>query len=334
MNLIILDEILETMESCQSLTADALKRKFETSFANKAKRKCVLGIDIYKYSSKKELPKNLLPILYQHIYSHAIVQTVANNHYLFFNSTPGEKAFDKKHEEFKKNSIDTGDGGFQVFDTPLHALAFLTNFAMLIHQYNSLPSYANLREVIGEIKVRYALTYDTVYRYVTHSIENGVSISLSLNEEVISYSHNHDNIYGDAIINNARILSKDKLARLLIDDNTYQWLMRNIHGPDNIPYLTREKLSKVSSLGINTEILNERSRVSAFDHDTKEECNDGKNSFKFVQVSHIGPIHSKTQEIEIYNMYMKICSSLKNEPKAICRDIYHDIGNLNSEGLQ
>lgn len=66
-------------------------------------------------------------------------------------------------------------------------------FQANIVRYNSRNDTSSaLYEVIGEINLRYSLTYDNLYFY-------------------------NKNYYGPAIINCARIMSKDKLNRFLLD---------------------------------------------------------------------------------------------------------------------
>jgi hypothetical protein len=48
------------------------------------------------------------------------------------------------------------------------------------------------------------------------------------------------NTYGPGIISAARIISKDRLNRFLIDENTHLWFLKNLHG---IEGLIRLKIS-------------------------------------------------------------------------------------------
>jgi hypothetical protein len=171
--------------------------------------KTVVGIDIYQYSQYEESVQILIPIIFQEIYKNCIYMCWANEKYLF-----------QKYEEVKQLSeqfIDTGDGGFQIFDTPLHAIIFICHFSTAIHLYNSYSILPKMRSITGEISLRYVMTHDKTYK-------------------IITYDENK-RYYGPSIINNARILGKDNLNRFLIDQNTYEWFMMKISGIENLEHL-------------------------------------------------------------------------------------------------
>ncbi|RLD53589.1 MAG: hypothetical protein DRI97_13190, partial [Bacteroidetes bacterium] len=164
----------------------------------------VLGIDIYRYGLYKHLEQTMIPALFKILFDKAIRLCLENNQFVFQNYTK---------EKIEKSFISTGDGGFLIFETPLHAVFFAINFEMMVRSFNAYHHYPKLRKIIGSLSLRYAITYDTIF-----SFEN--------------------NYYGSAIINNARILEKDTLNRCLLDQRTYEWFLTNIDGIENLQTYT------------------------------------------------------------------------------------------------
>jgi hypothetical protein len=108
-------------------------------------RKSVLGIDIFQYTSYGEFEQTLLPFLFKNLFRATIKQCLENHSYLFQKYTQAG---------IESSFISTGDGGFLIFDTPLHSLVFACNFAVALRVYNSYHYYPKLRKVIGEVNVR------------------------------------------------------------------------------------------------------------------------------------------------------------------------------------
>nr|NQU92294.1 hypothetical protein [Bacteroidota bacterium] len=119
--------------------------------------KSVLGIDIYQYSTGYGvLEQALIPFLIQRFIEITIDQCFANHKYLF-------QKYDA--QKIKDHFISTGDGGFFIFETPLHSLLFAINFATVLRVYNAFHFYPKLRRIIGSINMRYAITYDKLYQF-------------------------------------------------------------------------------------------------------------------------------------------------------------------------
>jgi hypothetical protein len=258
-------------------------------------RVSVLGIDIYRYGLYKHLQQILIPSVFKIIFNKAIRLCLENNQFVFQRYTK---------ERIEESFISTGDGGFLIFETPLHALFFAINFEMVVRAYNSYHLFPKLRDIIGSLSLRYAITYDTIF-------------------------HLQHNYYGSAIINNARILDKDTLNRCLIEQNTYEWFMANIDGIENLQVYTIDQIANIYQFlsydrkfiehGINEIIDDEVSRRSGI-----------INS----DVSKIGQILSKESQLNIYNLHlqvtMKIFADHKVESK---RTITVSLGNLNTAGI-
>jgi transposase len=164
------------------------------------KPKAVLGIDLYKYGSYADFEQTLIPFIFKLLFEEALKLCIESNQYLF------QKYTDKK---IREAFISIGDGGYLIFDNPLHALVYAINFDMVQRAYNSYHIYPKLRKIVGGISNRYAITYEKLYAF-------------------------DNNYYGRSIINNARILSRDHLNRCLLSHNTYDWFLLNMDGIENL----------------------------------------------------------------------------------------------------
>lgn len=82
-------------------------------------KKSVLGIDIYRYGMYKHMEQTLIPSLFKILFDKTIKLCLDNNQFVFQHYTK---------EQIEDAFISTGDGGFVIFDTPLHALLFNINF--------------------------------------------------------------------------------------------------------------------------------------------------------------------------------------------------------------
>lgn len=262
------------------------------SFAKRA----VLGIDIYRYGMYKHLEQVLIPPLFKILFEKAIRLCLENNQFVF-------QAYTK--ERFEKNFISTGDGGFVIFDTPLHALFFAINFEMVIRAYNSYHLFPKLRNIIGSLSLRYAISYDTIFRF----------------------DHNY---YGSAIITNARILNKDTLNRCLIDQQTYDWFLISIDGLENLQVLTVEDIANIYEFldydrkwiheGVN-EILDRN-------------ADNRRTGIINSDILKVGQIQAKETLVNIFNLHLQISMQIYSDAKVESkRTITVSLGNLNTSGI-
>jgi hypothetical protein len=262
------------------------------SFAKRA----VLGIDIYRYGMYKHLEQVLIPPLFKILFEKAIRLCLENNQFVFQTYTK---------ERIEKNFISTGDGGFVIFDTPLHALFFAINFEMVIRAYNSYHLFPKLRNIIGSLSLRYAVSYDTIFRF----------------------DHNY---YGSAIITNARILNKDTLNRCLIDQATYDWFLISIDGLENLQVLTIEDIANIYdfldfdrkwiSEGVN-EILDRN-------------ADNRRTGIINSDILKVGQIQSKETLVNIFNLHLQISMQIYSDRKVESkRTITVSLGNLNTSGI-
>jgi hypothetical protein len=264
-----------------------LTKTLLTSEINKyIEKKAVLGIDIYRYSQYPILEQSLIPHLFKEIYL-VTVQNCLNLESIFFDG--------KTEEDFADTFIDTGDGGFQIFDSPLQMVIFSIYFQAGIKRYNTGKFKTQLLfKIIGEITLRYAMTYDNTYSY-------------------------DKNFYGASIINNARIMSKDKLNRVLIDNFTLNWFDKEMNGIENLQNLTIEEL-KVIRIFNKLDFTKKSSLIKS-----------GKGRILKVDILRIGEITSKLDILLVHSLHIQVSmTSVGNES---FKRLTVTLGNLNSAGL-
>lgn len=257
-------------------------------------KRSVLGIDIYRYGMYKHLEQTLIPTVFKILFTKAIKLCLENNRFVFQNYTK---------EKIEKSFISTGDGGFIIFDTPLHALFFAINFELTVRTYNSYHLFPKLRDIIGSISLRYAITYDTVFNF-------------------------DKNYYGSAIIFNSRILERDSLNRCLIDQDTYNWFLINIDGIENLQVLTINEIANIyeftdydrNSIQEDNEIMD--SKVSRY------------SGIINSDISKIGQIASKEMYLNIYNLHLQVTMKASASTESMDkRTITISLGNLNTAGI-
>ena len=256
-------------------------------------RKAVLGIDIYKYSSFKEFEQSLIPFLFKLLFRETIEMCFTNHKFFFQKYTK---------QEIEDSFISTGDGGFVIFDIPLHALLFACNFSIVLRTHNAYHFYPKLRNIIGGISIRYAITYDQIFYF--------------------DKSH-----YGTAIINNARILSRDNLNRCLIDQNVYRWFTTNVDGFENLQILTISDLANIYDFqGSYDYSILKSSPDAIFDEQPTRE-----HGIINSDVLKIGEIHSKEAVLNIYNVHLQVTAHWQR--KDMRKTITISLGNLNTSHL-
>lgn len=258
--------------------------------------KSVIGLDIYQYSSYGEFEQMLIPFLFKTMFNTTIDLCLQNHPFIFQQYTK---------ERIEKSFISTGDGGFLIFDNPLHSLLFASNYAIVLRVYNAFHFFPRLRKIIGGLSTRYAITYDKVYTY-------------------------NDNFYGRAIINNARILSSDSLNRCLIDEHSHRWFTLNIDGIENLQVITIEDISHINdfSKGYNSQLLT-TTQDKLFSH----EANRHKGIIN-SDILKIGKIKAKESDLNIYNLHLQVSLTLENDDDPTQKKVVTvSLGNLNTAGI-
>jgi hypothetical protein len=259
--------------------------------------KSVLGVDIYQYSTGYSvLEQSLIPFLFRRFMETAIEQCFVNHRYIF-------QKYDAKR--IKDHFISTGDGGFFIFDTPLHSLLFAINFAIVLRVYNAFHFYPKLRRIIGSINLRYAITYDNIYKF-------------------------GDNFFGRAIINNARILQRDNLNRCLFDQNVNKWFLVNIGGIENLQVITMTEISNIE------EFLKDYDCSILDDYPDEVFGIIEKRTYGIINsdILKIGFIQSKYTELNIYLLHLQVALKLINDDDPDQTKVFTiSLGNLNTSGI-
>lgn len=259
--------------------------------------KSVLGLDIYQYSTGYGVfEQSLIPFLFRRFMETTIDQCFANHRYIF-------QKYDRKriHEHF----ISTGDGGFFIFDTPLHSLLFAINFAIVLRVFNAFHFYPKLRRMIGSINLRYAITYDKIYKF-------------------------GDNYFGRAIINNARILQRDDLNRCLIDQNVNTWFLVNIGGLENLQVITMTEISNIQ------DFLDDYDCAVLDEHPDEIFGIIEKRTYGIINsdILKIGKIQSKSTDLNIYLLHLQVSLKLVNDDDPEQTKVFTiSLGNLNTAGI-
>ncbi|WP_407448111.1 hypothetical protein [Fibrobacter sp.] len=294
-----LKSFLEKIDSSVEITSainipnDETQKNFEHDLrdylkCSKNQIKSVLGIDIYRYSKFDIQQQTMIPFVFQYL-----MKMTINT---FFRS---ETLFSHRYQvkEFREEFIDTGDGGFITFQNPLDAVIFSMLFNAYLHLFNSYHLYPKLRKYLGPITIRYAITFDILYKI-------------------------DSKFYGPAIINNARIMSKDKLNRLIIDDKTYEWFLLNTNGIENLPHLKKIALDHLNMQNLSGENL----LSSAIGDETKT------SGIRYVYCQKLEKILVKEDNFEIFNLTIQsYCSFWDSQHRNI--SVASTIGNMNCSGI-
>lgn len=255
--------------------------------------KSVLGIDIYKYSEYPEIEQIYVPVLFKSLYKETVENCLKYEPYFF-------QKYGDKIEEFEDHFISTGDGGFQIFNSPIESIIFAGHLQINISRFNSgsftTNLYVNLSKIIGKIELRYAITYDKIYSY-------------------------DDNFFGPAIIANARILAKDNLNRLLIDYPTVNWFNSTINTMENLMILEKNDFLKITYF-------------KDYDENKKSLLFSQKNkNIKTLDLMKIGTIKSKNTSLEIFNLRIQMGLSVPKLNKDY-KGFLVTLGNLNTKGIE
>lgn len=250
-------------------------------------KKAVLGFDIYKYSQYQHLQQILIPHLFKKLYDYTVTNCIKGEKSIFKGKSP---------KDFTDFFIDTGDGGFQIFVNPFEALIFAMYFQANVARYNTCNILTeDIYEIVGEVSLRYSLTFGNVNYY-------------------------NKNYYGSAIINCARIMSRDKLNRFLVDDHIVSWFNKNFNGIENLQALEfDEDFKKIDILG---SIAGNFSSI-IFERQG--------NIIRKVDILKIGEIRSKSDILSIHSLHMQYTLNAEKSPDF--RKYTVSIGNLNSLGL-
>jgi hypothetical protein len=256
---------------------------------------CVIGFDIYRYASLALDRQAFVPIVIDEIVNYSIHVMRQSYDYVF-------QRMD--WDRYSELSIGTGDGRYYFVDTPLHGLLHVLMIASILRMYNSYHFLRELRAQVGQITARFAITYDSLYRYKS-------------------------DVFGTAIVQNARLLSRDRLNRLLIDDHTHDWFMENIGGLEALMTLTLKDLSS-----INPFLLYDQKKMDGQNAlIPKEALVSSREGIKAVDVLKVGEISQKEQTLDVYSVHIQAAILYKH--LLMQESALHTltVGNLNTAGI-
>lgn len=276
--------------------SDDLYKELESSVNLKEfKRFSVLGIDIYRYGLYKHLEQTMIPALFKILFDKTIRLCLENNQFVFQDYTK---------EKIEKSFISTGDGGFLIFETPLHSLFFAINFEMMVRSFNAYHHFPKLRKIIGSISLRYAITYDTIF-------------------------HFENNYYGSAIINNARILEKDTLNRCLLDQHTYEWFLTNMDGIENLQTYTIHDIANIYDF-----TRYDKKFIKSGENDIINTRMSRYTGIINSDILRIGQFEAKEALMNIFNLHLQVTLyASADDKKDTKRRITVSLGNLNTSGI-
>jgi hypothetical protein len=275
-----------------STPPDIIKPLSSLFTGDKYKEHAIAGVDIYEYSKYPEHIQRLIPFTYELISIKTLRECLTLDKYIF-QKINGEENFP---------IIPTGDGGFHIFETPLHALFFIFHLESITKLFNAYEFHPELRRITGQINLRYSITFGNIFK-------------------------TENNYFGPAIITNSRILKKDKLNRLLIDSNCYEWFLENTSGIETLKFITLKRLSsnrhfaeyKKELMEDNYFLLNKKTPSDVIIRS---------------DVLKIGNIKSKNSTIDIYNIHFQLKFYLgPSEPDEDLPFVI-SVGNLNPIGLE
>ncbi len=287
-----IDTILEKINQKESKkkSENEILLEIEKEIVRNFEKKAILGFDIYRYSQYPLLRQSIIPHLFKTLYYHTIYHCLKHEPYIFQNM---------KEEDFINHFIDTGDGGFQIFDTPFHAIIFALYFQANIKRYNANKEteLEDMRRIVGEITLRYSITFDSVYSY-------------------------ENNYYGPAIITNSRIMSKDRLNRCLIDENTNCWFTEVFQGIENLQAIGLNDIAKLELFKNYKASLEKKPSIFFSGKECKILC---------VHVLKIGEITSKHNIISVHSLHIQT-QMISKAPVGIPKFTI-SLGNINSSGI-
>jgi len=261
----------------------------------------VLGIDVYRYSQQTDsLRQSLVPFVLRMLYRTTWAKCCDESPYLF------QKC---KGSNYEDQFIDTGDGGYLLLDTPVHALIFAVTFEIFLRLFNSFQWYLGLRTVLGEdVSLRYAMTYGGVFSLET-------------------------NFYGPSIITNARMLGKDHLNRFLVDEYTFRWFTNPIRGIENIPCVGLSDLQGLPEFQDYDQSVIDKDKGFFFPREGRVGA---QSRWKDIDVLKLGDITVKAQTMCVYGLHIHYVSTLvaRNDKKKRKIPVTITFGNLNTSGIE
>ena len=133
-----IEKIINVKIEDKKLLIESIKNSLKPYFIQKA----VLGFDVYRYSKYPIVEQTLIPHIFKLLYEVTINSCLRHEKFIFQKYTK---------EDFEKQFIDAGDGGFQIFNIPIESLVFAVYFQANIQRFNSgfFKKWEKLKMLIG-----------------------------------------------------------------------------------------------------------------------------------------------------------------------------------------
>lgn len=262
----------------------------DRAFKGKELTRTVLGIDIYQYSAYASREQRIIPPLFRYLYESAAKALGSQESFLF------------RQEILSEHFISTGDGGFQIMSTPLHAIVFAMYLQARVAAFNGYLLMPRLRRIVGSLRLRYAITTDTVFRF-------------------------YGNYFGAALINNARIMSRDSLDRLLVDAPSVEWFQRTLGSVESLALLDRQRVATLQPF--------KTYESSPFGDSVfpDSELKGDERSIRAVHIQHVGRITAKQATLDVYNLHLQVLIRRGSKDAPVGPTVVISLGNLNTSGI-
>lgn len=259
--------------------------------------KSVLGLDIYHYSQYPANQQVLIPMIFDLLLNQTIEWCNKDETGIFYDGF-----------NLKKNFIHTGDGGFLIFDFPIQAIVFSINFFTILNLFNSGHFFPRLSSYVDGIVCRSVITTNTIYQY-------------------------NNNWFGPGIITNARILSKDKLNRFLIDDNTNKWFLHKFNGIETLSIIDlNDIMAKIYPK--SGKYISAIFKVNSDYKNTDIYTPQVYNAIKNCHLQKIGQLNIKELKISVYNVEIQRIAEIGDEQDSEKKIRFiATIGNLYPGGI-
>lgn len=254
----------------------ALKQRLGS--AEHVKRRAVLGMDIFGYTRYPDFEQMLIPPAFSIIHDLTNRKFVKNEKFLSASFPDGKFP--------AGDFINTGDGGFQIFETPLHAVMYAMRFALYLKVFNTGHFYPRLRKAIKQdISTRFSIAYDDTFKF------NGT-------------------FYGPGVIRAQRLMSRDKLDRCLCDGNTYDWFERHCNGLENLSSVPLEQIARAEAFKDISKASDLRTGFTLLDNGTDDGAN-ADNRIKFSNVMRLGDVPVKGgKALTAFSLYLQASANL------------------------
>jgi len=200
-------------------------------------------------------------------------------------------------DEIGSNKIDTGDGFYVILDNPIKATVYLIVFATTLQTVHTRRQAAILGDTFSDFVFRYTITTGDLFQY-------------------------ENKYYGDALIRCARIISLDKLNRFLMDRQSYHWFLENAEGFETMRLHKNADLVKYKNAKLHTD-----KKSVTFPDESLDP------TLETVIVQKIGMKTAKTDEVDIYSLYVQAKLSYRFEGTESDFLMIVSIGNLNVSGI-